>query len=76
MLQKLTLLCHSNIDLEHQKALHAVAGLLQDEKIYLTGTRKGKTVSINDLNEEVNSCIEFLIVYMADPSLTDSYIDI
>lgn len=75
-MQKLTALCHSNIDLEHQKALHAINGLLVDQKVYLTGTKKGKTVDINGLNEDSNNCIEFIIAYLGDPSLAGSYIDI
>lgn len=40
VLQKLCILCHSNIDLESKKALRAIVGLLEPIKIVLTPNKQ------------------------------------
>lgn len=76
VMKKLFSLCHSNIDLEHQKALGAVLGLFYPKKKFLVPSKKGKIVDIDILNMDTNHSIEFLFVYIGNPQLVDSYIDI
>lgn len=73
ILKKLCICCHSTKDGEQKKALDALVSLLSGNKIYLDANKKGKSVSLVQLNEE-SRCVELFLVYLGDPKLVASEI--
>jgi hypothetical protein len=75
ILQKVCVCCNSNKEGEQKRALDALGGLLSNGKKYLDFSKKGKSASLVQLNETSRS-VELMLVYMADPRLVNSVIDL
>lgn len=75
ILQKLCFCCQSNKEGEQKKALDALGSLLGGQKRHVDTSKKGKTVSLVQLNEDSRS-VELILSYLANPKLVTSVIDL
>lgn len=75
VLQKLCLCCHSTKEGEQKRALDALGSILSGPKRYVDSSKKGKVMSLVQLNEDSRS-VELILAYLGDPRLVASVIDL